>query len=95
MSKWSEVVVIDTGWVGAGKGWPGSIRVRSKLLRGGLVRSWQVQNWSESVHVGSRLVINGQISSGYNRSYSGLVAITSDRVGVSHAWSELIGVGYE
>ena len=89
------MVVIGTGWVGEGKGWSGSIRVRSKLLRGGLVRSWQVQNWSGSVHVGSRLVINGQISSGYNRSYSGLVTVTPDRVGVSHARSELIGVGYE
>ena len=87
------MVVVGTGCVGAGKGRSGSIRVRSKLLRGGLVRSWQVQNWSGSVHVGSRLVRNGQISSGYNWSYSALVTITPDRVGVSLAWSELIRVG--
>ena len=70
------MVVIGTGRVGEGKGWSGSIRVRSKLLRGGLVRSWQVQNWSGLVQVGPRLVINGQISSGYNRSYSGMVLVT-------------------
>ena len=85
-------------WYQLGWSWKGrssSIRVRSKLLKGGVVRSWQVQNWSWSIQVGSRLVRDGQITSGSNRSYWGVVTITPDRVGVSHAWPELIRVRYE
>ena len=89
------MAVIGTGWNGAGKTLSGSIQVLSKLLRGGLVRSWKVQNWSRSVQVGSRLVRDGQISSRYNRSYSGVATITPERVGFSHAWPELIRVGYQ